>query len=53
MKHYKTSPTPRPDTRPEVPALDEILEEVRQLRASMAAYRRLVERLIVERDEAA
>lgn len=53
MDSYNTSPISRFDTKPAVSGLDEILEEVQQLRASIARYRKLVEILIGEGEEAA
>jgi len=48
MNHSDTSPNSRPEAAPTAPDLDELLEEIRQLRASIATYRMLVERLIDE-----
>lgn len=52
MNRTNTSPISRPESALPQPDLDDVLEELRQLRAALAIYRELVERL-VERERAA
>jgi hypothetical protein len=46
MNHRNTSPTCWPRTTPAKPTVTDVLEELRQLRASVAVYRKIVERLM-------
>jgi hypothetical protein len=53
MNYPNISASPWQEAVLSASSLDEIIEEVRQLRASLAIYQKLVERLLEEQKKAA